>query len=544
MLNKAQQKVIDSNHNRILVLAGAGTGKTYVMIEKIKSIIDSGADPSSILALTFTNAAAFEMKDRFQKSNNKSTSPNFCTFHAFCYRLLASDVLIRNAIGYENVPQIVEDNELKRISREVKLECSIKLSDAMLNRSETDVPEISKYEYKLYHKRFKQKLSRENVITFDMLAEKVCKLFIEDDPLVNAYKQQYKYVFVDEFQDTDPLQWEFVKSFKESNMLVVGDALQAIYGFRNSDSTIIKELASNDEWEVIKLYENYRSTEPIIQFANEHSEYARGEYRIELQALRPGPEVATDIKDTRSSSMSNYSESTLEIVTGYCVSHKGTSAILVRTNREVSMIADYLTSKEIPYSIGKPDDSINILKGAGSTKYLVDWLASFLNADKYTDFLRIVSIYPTPPDGSEVNEDTWKLALLLDNFGKNRRIQELTNKVFTIRKILLDKDELPFAKCNKVLEVLGIADIVVNTNAFTSAELLSYLKEEIENRKNNELYVGTIHSSKGLEYDTVALLGVNGPSFHLYSEEDHNLYYVGITRARTNLMVVENEDVQ
>lgn len=540
-LNKAQQKVIDSTASKLLVLAGAGTGKTHVMIEKISSIIRKGQKPESILALTFTNAAAFEMQSRFRKQNPHVYTPRFSTFHAFCYQLVASDVQVRHGIGYAAVPTIVDEFSLKRISKEVRLMCGTKMSDKMLAQPEDKIPECKKFEYQIYHKRFRSMLAKENVITFDMLADKVCKLFIEDSPIVAEYKAKYTYIFVDEFQDTDPLQWAFVQSFSKSKVMVVGDALQAIYGFRRSDSKIIKSLTHDDSWEVIKLYENYRSVKDIVDYANSKSTYADDNYRIELHTDKEGPKVDVNTHDNRANSRDSYSDQILSEASSYCCREKGTSAILVRTNAEVAQVTDFLKSKNIAYSTGKPDDALNILKSAGSTEFLLDWLPSFLRADLYANFLRILAVYPKPED--ESSENSWKLSLLLKNFGHVYAIKEAMDKICRIRKIFQDTEMLPFIKCNEILNVLDISNIVVNTNASTPSEILHYLIDELENMQSNDLYVGTIHSSKGLEYDTVVLLGVNGPSFQLNSEEDNNLYYVGITRAKTHLLVIKNRYV-
>ena len=213
-MNDQQLEAVMSSASKILVLAGAGTGKTYVMINRIKRLVDEGADPVSILALTFTNAAAFEMKERYHKfQEDKSKGcPEFKTFHAFCYSLLVKDIAVRKALGYSTIPSIVDESTMKRTIKEVKQQCNITLSDKQLEHPDT-VPNSKKFEYEMFHKAMKQRLLKDSIITFDMLADSVCSLFIKNDPLIQTYIDQYKYIFIDEFQDTDPLQWKFAQCF-------------------------------------------------------------------------------------------------------------------------------------------------------------------------------------------------------------------------------------------------------------------------------------------------------------------------------------------
>ena len=297
--------------------------------------------------------------------------------------------------------------------------------------------------------------------------------------------------------------------------------------------SIIKGLAYDDDWNCVKLFENYRSTTDIVEFANKHSTYADAKYRVSLHAQRDGVPVDT-LSIYREKRGEKYPRNILSEAAVYCIDHEGTSAILCRTNAEVSEVTDFLEDNDVLYSTGKSnEDAIHLLKSVTDGSYMINWLASYLNADKYANFLRIEILEATE---DETSLD--KVKRFHEHFGYNPKIHKSIDDVFAIRKILTE-DELPFIKCNKILELLDVKGVIVDTNATTAVEILNYLIEAIRDKASNDLYVGTIHSSKGLEYDTVVLLGVNGPSFHLSDEENKNLYYVGITRARTNLMVVE-----
>lgn len=216
MLNEAQYAVVNSVADKLLCLAGAGTGKTYTLIARIQRLIHDGVDPRSILVLTFTNAAAFEMEQRFMKDKlHPIYVPKFATFHSFCYGLLASDPEILNLIGYTQVPEVATDIQVKEINSLAAQQCNIKTS-------EKSDPE----KYKTLRKAVKRILKQRNLITFNNMCYDVCQLFVNNLPPVWKYKDRYKYVMIDEFQDTDDKQYKFMMSFTRSNLFVVGDALQ------------------------------------------------------------------------------------------------------------------------------------------------------------------------------------------------------------------------------------------------------------------------------------------------------------------------------
>lgn len=224
-LNSEQKYAVDCNDSKIVCLSGAGTGKTTVMIARISRLISEGVDPRSMLALTFTNVAAFEMKERFKKQNPNSAIPEFRTFHSFCYNLLCRNEEVRKALNYSTIPAIAPPSSQNRVTTTAALQMNLKLSKAKLSGKVPMTPK-EQYQYDRYNAAMRRLLFSENMITFDVLCYDICKLFKENHPCVDEYKKRFKYIFVDEFQDTDIRQWEFVQSFQDSNLFVVGDALQ------------------------------------------------------------------------------------------------------------------------------------------------------------------------------------------------------------------------------------------------------------------------------------------------------------------------------
>ena len=212
MLNSEQREVVNANDNRIVCLAGAGSGKTYTLIHRIARLVNDGVNPSSILCLTFTNAAAFEMKKRYKDliaEANSAHIPDFYTFHAFCYKLLSENYGICKELGYSEIPKIITPEQENQLSIEIVLRCGIKLPKAVLCGIKQPTPK-QKFDYDVYVKKYNDTLLQNNQITFDSLCYKICELFVSDNDLVSRYKNKYTNIFVDEYQDTDDRQSSFV----------------------------------------------------------------------------------------------------------------------------------------------------------------------------------------------------------------------------------------------------------------------------------------------------------------------------------------------
>ena len=525
-LNEQQQQAVDSNSSKILCLAGAGAGKTATMIERISRIVNEGVWPTNILVLTFTNAAGFEMRERYKQKHPNQIIPEFRTFHSFCYSLIVRDKSVRDALGYKSVPTIAEEAEIKKLETQAKMQCNIKLSESKL-RGDVRLTESEQYEFELYQKAVKRLIREANIITFDMLCYDVGQLFVDNHPTILKYKDQYKYIFVDEFQDTDMKQIKFLNSFENTNFFFCGDTLQNIYQFRGCTNDTIKLLSKDDSWEQIKLYQNYRSTNQICDFANKMSTYADEVYRIEMNGQRDGDKVKVfggSCVDWNHPVDEDHIDMLIEEIHQL---DSGDAAVLCRTNREVEHVCKVFDSLGIPYATGKRNvDAIHILKSSIDNSYMLDWLATFLNAQKYGEFIRLAAQVENP-------DIKW----FANTYGKQPKINERGKTIVKIRKILKD-DTLPIiSKCMDILSALGIDDVVLDVVPQDDASIVNHLIEAIEEAQSSELYVGTIHSSKGLEYGTVYVMGVNDKSFPLRGEDMLNLYYVAITRAKNHLVV-------
>ena len=525
--NLQQLEAINCNDRTILCLAGAGVGKTACLVARVIRLVNEKVDPKSILVLTFTNAAAFEMAERF-KLNFPSCKyvPEFRTFHSFAYSLLIKDPEVRSALNYIKIPDICDDKNYKQILAEAKLQLDPKLSlEALQGQPDPLWTMKQKHEYDTFHALVQKLLRSQNLVTFDMLNNSLGDLFSKKDASIKKYFEKYKHIIVDEFQDTDPTQMKFLSSFPSStNFFLVGDALQSIYQFRNCSNEYLKMLSNNPDWTHIKLFENYRSTRPICEFANKMSKYADKSYRIEMNGQRDGDPVeviygaSADYVELVDSRHMN------KLVSMLKVSREG-GAILCRTNKEVNYVKDRLKQEKIEYvsRIKSDDEAISILKAAGDPQFAISWVASMLTSSNYTYYIRKNSVQPMTLQDiySTFNDEGVRSAI--------KSILTIINYINSDVMSTQDK----FKHIIKLLDVYvpPVPDDIVDSN------LIQYIEDNIQEQIESQLYVGTIHSSKGLEYNHVYLMGVDDRSFPIDSEEMKNLYYVGITRAKNHLTI-------
>lgn len=530
-LNNEQYEAATCNDRTVLCLAAAGTGKTKTLISRVRRLVSQGVNPNTILCLTFTNAAALEMKERYKKAAGSDIvrgCPEFRTFHSFCYSLIIKDKAVREELGYTNVPQICEDAQLKEIKTKVKLAIGCKLSDSQLekdvslSRKDQDMKE-------LFLKALNKEIRKENVITFDMMCYNVCELFEKHEQCVEQYRQKYKYICIDEFQDSDKRQLKFANSFpSDTNFWFCGDALQNLYSFRGTTNEYVKLLSTDPNWKVVRLHTNYRSTKQICDFANKFSKYAKDDYRIEMTGLRDGDEPEV-IYGSMSSYEHPVDERHLDILVDMLLKNKNQTAILCRTNKECAAVKARLTRANIEYtgraSVG---DIVDILKSSLSNDYMLDWLATKLESVQYADYIRLAAQNANP-------DIRW----FLTTYGSVSAIKHSAQQVIGIRNVVSNNTITPkdkFEQVTKLLRIKSKCEFKGDDNT-SNKDIIESILDQIQEMQESTIYCGTIHSSKGLEYDTVYVMGVNDKMFKLGTEDMNNLAYVAYTRARNHLIV-------
>lgn len=525
--DKYQKQVIDSKAKDVLVLAGAGSGKTFTLLSKISKLVNyENIDPRCILVLTFTRVAAEHMREKYLEMNDSNYNvsvPDFYTFHAFCYKVLSEYKQVQKALVYDTLPTIADDQEIARYQAQAKSLSSCKLSYGRL-KNINKLNGKEKRQAENYYATLKKLLRANNVIDYDSLSEKVCNLIASKDYSVLPVIERYKYLFVDEFQDTDENQYKFVKSMNGCCRVLCGDALQNIYQFRGCSNVHLKELCEDNLWVKLVLPVNYRSSAQICQYVNNLSKsFHSKDYRVVLKSNVLGPCVR--VYDTsRTEDYNDYLPDLAKYVNMF--SRSKSVAVLCRTNLEVSEVVNYLSSKGIKCSKNSAKEySLGVVKSVIDKDYSYLFFQSFMDDHDYSLYKALKL------EGMTDSEIFSSLHL----YSWTSSFSQAVRDVKTVESVKgWDIQESSFALCN-MFEV----DVPSNVESFDG--LMYYLLNRVQSKQDNNVYVGTIHSVKGLEFDCVAVMGVNSKSFKIDNEERENLLYTACTRAKNNLLLFANK---
>ncbi len=282
-LNSEQRKAVLTTDGKVLVLAGAGSGKTSVLVSRIAYLIRYlGVEPKEILGLTFTNKAAKEMAQRVAKfiDPSKTKEIELCTFHSFCFHLLKKEI---HRLGFTHEFTIYDEKDIKRLCESLAKQM-LEHGDSKLPSIEGTIEEVKKLRQHAdaqlnkdasWHDRFAYQMLHEldaclrayNALDFDNLIRLTIKLFHEHPEVLQAYQKRFRYIMIDEYQDTNPMQYTLAKllSAHHGNLCVVGDDDQSIYGWRGAE---IEHILNFEYTHLIKLEQNYRSTDLILNAAN------------------------------------------------------------------------------------------------------------------------------------------------------------------------------------------------------------------------------------------------------------------------------------
>ena len=492
-LNEEQLEAITNSDSRILCLAGAGTGKTRVLISRVLyKVNELEVNPASIVCLTFTRNAAEEMNIRYcENSENSSTIPFFGTFHSYCYSLLISNFDILKKLGYKKVPEIIDETQENYYYEKARFNTKVSLSKRA-NSIEYNPSYKEKFEYNLLQKEIKKLLKRDSVITYDRICYYVVDALKSDSSLLSQYSKYISNIFIDEFQDTDKLQWEFIKLLsKYASIFIVGDINQAIYQFRGGDSSIIKSINSDSAWTKCVLSHNYRSTVQICEYANTFINECKPDNSVNLKSDKSG----SDVNIINKSDFIKYLK--LE-----ASSHKSIS-VLTRSNKTAHDVRRQLESCKIQYESNNGTHYDNLIYSSIDSEYLQRYFFGKLNANQKKQLL-------ADEDTLEPNNyEVYYRSIFEDDF---KLIDQIRNsEIFGELQTCYYNNDLQKSSISKVLNFIS------------------------------RIYIGTIHSVKGLEFDTVFVYNVNSDEFKIESSEElQNLFYVAITRAKNCLYIVNS----
>lgn len=584
-LNKEQRQAVEHINGPCLVVAGAGSGKTKVLTTRIAHLIEQGIYSGNILAITFTNKAAKEMKERISKivDNNYAFVG---TFHSFGLRIIKDNYellgLQKNftILDSEDVNSIIKkllkDNgyDPKQISPSfVRSKISF-IKNEMLSDSEIDRFFLSEYEkvvIKIYYE-YEKMLKKNNVVDFDDLLKLPVVLFEKNKDVLDKYQEKYKYILIDEYQDTNEVQYKLVKllSGKYRNIFVVGDQNQAIYGFRQANyKNIVNFEKDYKDANVVVLNQNYRSTTTILNAANSviKNNVERKEVNL-FSELGEGVKIKYLRSDNGLNEVKIVINEIKELLDlGY---KKSDIAIFYRTNAQSRLYEEGMIKNNFPYKVvgsfyfykrKEIKDLISYLKLIANHNDDIS-LKRVINEPKRGIGLKTIenletianennrSIFDSIDSGKEL---TFKnLIIDIDAKRQNLSLTELIDLTLDLSgmKASLENEKTleNELRLENLMEFRSITEHYQNVTG--SVNLEDFLDEisliaDIEEHKEDDdaITLMTLHSAKGLEFKVVFMVGMEESLMpHANSineengiEEERRLCYVGITRAKERL---------
>ena len=588
--NDKQKEAILKTDGPILVIAGAGSGKTKVLTTKIAYLVENGIPTDNILAITFTNKAAKEMKDRvINMLGSEGHEIRISTFHSFGVYLMQKHY---NELGYQKNFTILDSDDsltiIKRIMKDLNIDPKEYNPRAIRNAISSAKNElISSLEYERYasdnfsqkvlevYTRYEQKLLINNSLDFDDLLFLPIKLFRTKPEILKYYQEKYQYILVDEYQDTNEAQYILIKmlSAKNRNICVVGDESQSIYSFRGSNYRNILNFEKDyKDCTTILLEQNYRSTSTILDSANDVIKNNKHRKDKKLWTENGIGEKIEYYKALDEKDEANYVVKNIENLINNNT-NKSEIAVLYRTNAQSRVMEEALLKSNIPYKVVGSFYFYN----RKEIKDLICYLKLIYN--KYDD-ISLQRIIHTPKRGigEKTIENLQKKAqenniCMYDAIesGKELTFKNIIEEIISIKDnysltelvdIVLDKSgmkqELESEKSieseirlENLEEFKSITKAFEEKNGLISLEdfltEISLVSDITEHKDETDVVtLMTVHSAKGLEFENVFLIGMEEGIFpHNNSfessegvEEERRLCYVAITRAKKRLWLV------
>ncbi len=588
-LNEPQKKAVLHTEGPMLVLAGAGSGKTSVLTNRIANLIENGVSPANILAITFTNKAAREMKERVTNLIGQDAYYiQISTFHSLGLKIIKEN---HDYLGYDKNFIILDSDDtltiIKKLMKDLNMnpkfynakELRNKISSA---KNELIMPEqFKKIEFDekviTLYKKYCQKLKIGNSVDFDDLLILPIKLFETNETILNSYQERYKYILIDEYQDTNEAQYVFSKLLakKYRNIFAVGDNDQAIYAFRGANYKNILNFSKDyPDCITILLEENYRSTQNILNAANS---VIKNNKQRKDKNLWTNNEIGNKINYIRTEDEKEEGEYVTKEIKKLAESNieYDNIAILYRTNAQSRAIEESMLKANIPYKvigsfyfynrkeikdllcylrlINNPKDDVSLTRVINVPKRGIGNV-TIGNITKKAEENNI-SMFEAIESGKELLFKN--IIKELQQKCKNLSLTEMVDQVLETTGL---KEELTKEKTleNEIrLENLEeFKSITMNyENEFGEISLDDFLNEislvsdvSEHNDGKNKVSLMTIHSVKGLEFDYVFIIGMEEGIFPHYNsinegtndaiEEERRLCYVAITRAKKDLWIL------
>ena len=591
-LNDRQKEAVVNTDGPMLILAGAGSGKTKVLTTKVAYLIEEkNIDPNNILAITFTNKAAKEMKERiFKLEGNSAFYIQISTFHSFGLKILKENCEL---LGYEKNFTILDSDDslsiIKKIMKELNIDANKYNQKAIKNVISNNKNEIIDPEkYSLYvntdfdeialevYRKYEKSLKINNAVDFDDLLILPLKLFNNNPGVLQKYQEKYKYVFIDEYQDTNEPQYILSKmiSAKYKNITVVGDADQAIFTWRGANyKNILNFEKDYKDAKVVLLEENYRSTKTILNAANNVIKNNKVRKEKNLWTQNEEGSKITYYKAFDEKDESNYVVNEIKKLIEKGVNPKDI-CVLYRANAQSRTVEEAFLTSNISYNIVGSYAFYN----RKEIKDLIAYLKLIYNNKDDVSLLRVIN-YPKRGIGNKAIENLAIKSNVLDkslyeviDSGKELDFKNMIEEIkkeeshLTLTELIdmvLDKSGMKKSledeksieadiRLENLEEFKSIAKAMeINEGIVSLEELLDKLAlvsdvSEQKNDNEDKVTLMTMHAVKGLEYDYVFVVGVEEGLFpHSNSlesndelEEERRLCYVAITRAKKKLYLI------
>ena len=584
-LNDKQKEAVLHKDGPCLVIAGAGSGKTRVLTTRIANLIDNGVESYNILAITFTNKAAREMRERLDvmiKDNGAFVG----TFHSFGVRIIRENY---EKLGLQRNFTILDSDDVTSVIKKIMKDKDIDTKEvapayvrnriSFIKNENLSIDEIEKFfntppeklAYEIY-KEYTKVLKNNNSVDFDDLLLLPVKLFEIDKDVLERYQNRFKYILIDEYQDTNEVQYRLTKLLarKYQNIFIVGDPDQSIYQFRGANyKNILNFEKDYPNAIVIPLEENYRSTSYILNAANSVIKNNKDRKEKNLWSSKGD---GVKVKYLRAYDEKNEVEKVIDEIKrlidfGYS---KKDIAIFYRTNGQARVVEEAFLKANMPYRVV----GSFYFYSRKEIKDLISYLRLILNKDDEISLRRIINVPKRKIGNATVsNLETMARAMGISMFDAIEKGKELEFKNLILE---LQKDSESLSLTELIDDILAksgmrqelemehtleadlrlenleeFKSITASFEELTGSVNLSDFLEEISlvadmsehKETNDEVTLMTIHSAKGLEFDVVFLIGMEEgifPHQNAFTEEDgieeeRRLCYVGITRAREKL---------
>ncbi len=603
-LNDRQREAVVTTEGPVLVIAGAGSGKTRVLTQRISYLInEKNVKPWNILAITFTNKAANEMKERLESVIGEIYNDVWIgTFHSICVRMLRKNI---DKIGYQSNFNIYDTVDSKTIVKECMKQLDISDKEftdksvlSAISNLKNDMISVDKFEiiagqdyrqkkiaqiYKLYQ----EKLKANNAVDFDDIILLTIEVLINNPETLMYYQEKFKYILVDEYQDTNKSQFQLINLLAGlyGNIFVVGDNDQSIYAFRGADITNILNFEKDYPGaKIVKLEQNYRSTQQILDVANEIIKNNEAKIQKQLWTDKKDGQIPVYNNVNNEYEEAQYISSSIQEGIGRGQKYSD-YVILYRTNAQSRVVEDIFMKDRIPYKV------------IGGQKFyerkeIKDIVAYLRLIENFSDTISLRRVINEPKRGignvtvgrieeiANINDmSMFDVMLRADEFGLKsfETIKDFAQMIKDFNEV---KDEISIEELvNRVLEISGYMRSLEQENTTESLGRIENLKEfittviefesesvdntledflenialitDLDNLTEDSEYVTlmTMHNAKGLEFDEVFICGMEEGLFPSYRsmdepngiEEERRLCYVAVTRARKRLHLISSK---